>query len=120
MHIFHGRKVHRRERGSSQLGTCVLVRKLSRQQIEVELDYIGFDIPDLWAVGYGLDYADRWRSLPYIGLALLNDLAVFTIGAGVVLGMLLVRYLYLRLAMKSSPFPEIFLLSRGLVTASLS
>lgn len=58
-----------RGRGPSQLRTCVLVRKPSRQQIHVDLDYLGFDIPDLWAVGYGLDCADRWRTLPYIGIA---------------------------------------------------
>ncbi len=59
-----------RGRGPSQLRTCVLVRKPSRLQIEVEADYVGFDIPDVWAVGYGLDCADRWRTLPYIGVAL--------------------------------------------------
>lgn len=57
-----------RGRGPSQLKTCALVRKPSRLQVKIELDYLGFDIPDLWAVGYGLDCADRWRSLPYIGI----------------------------------------------------
>lgn len=56
-----------RERGPSQLKTCVLVRKPARLQVELTPDYLGFDIPDLWAVGYGLDCADRWRTLPYIG-----------------------------------------------------
>jgi len=46
----------------------VLVRKISRQQVAVPLDYLGFDIPDLWAVGYGLDCMDRWRTLPCIGV----------------------------------------------------
>jgi hypoxanthine-guanine phosphoribosyltransferase len=32
------------------------------------VDYLGFDIPDAWVVGYGLDYADRYRTLPYIGV----------------------------------------------------
>lgn len=54
-----------------------------------------------------------------IDLSLLNDLAVFTIGAGVVLGLLLVRYLYLRLVLRTSLFPELFLLPRGLVTIML-
>ena len=57
-----------RGRGPAQLKTCVLVRKAARLQVEAELDYCGFDIPDLWAVGYGLDCADRWRTLPYIGI----------------------------------------------------
>jgi hypoxanthine phosphoribosyltransferase len=35
--------------------------------VEVPLDYVGFDIPDRWVVGYGLDYADQYRTLPYIG-----------------------------------------------------
>ena len=59
---------HVRGRGPSQLKTCVLVRKASRLQVDVRADYVGFDIPDLWAVGYGLDFADRWRTLPYIGV----------------------------------------------------
>jgi hypoxanthine phosphoribosyltransferase len=57
-----------RDRAPSQFRTCVLVRKPSRQQVEVQLDYLGFDIPDLWAVGYGMDCRDRWRTLPYIGV----------------------------------------------------
>jgi hypothetical protein len=36
--------------------------------IPVGVDYLGFDIPDLWVVGYGLDHDDRWRNLPYIGV----------------------------------------------------
>lgn len=47
--------------------TCVLVRKPTRMQVKVELDYLGFDIPDRWVVGYGLDYAEQLRTLPYIG-----------------------------------------------------
>jgi hypoxanthine phosphoribosyltransferase len=35
---------------------------------DVPIDYLGFDIPDLWVVGYGLDYADKCRALPYIGV----------------------------------------------------
>jgi len=58
-----------RDRAPEQLKTCVLVRKPSRLQVAVEPDYLGFDIPDCWAVGYGLDCGNRWRSLPYIGIA---------------------------------------------------
>jgi hypoxanthine phosphoribosyltransferase len=49
----------------ASLRTCVLLRK-SRANYDVPVDYLGFDIPDAWVVGYGLDYADRFRTLPYI------------------------------------------------------
>jgi hypoxanthine phosphoribosyltransferase len=55
-------------RQPASLKTCVLTRKPDRLTQEVRLDYIGFDIPDRWVVGYGLDYNDRFRTLPYIGV----------------------------------------------------
>jgi len=67
-HTLHFLQQLLRGRAPSQLRTCVLVRKPSRQQVAVPLDYLGFDIPDLWAVGYGLDCMDLWRTLPYIGV----------------------------------------------------
>ncbi len=54
-------------RKPASLRTCVLLRKKERMVKEVRIDYLGFDIPDVWVVGYGLDYADRHRALPYIG-----------------------------------------------------
>jgi hypoxanthine phosphoribosyltransferase len=51
----------------ASLKTCVLLRKPERFKMDWEIDYLGFDIPDTWVVGYGLDYADRYRTLPYIG-----------------------------------------------------
>ncbi len=54
-------------RRPASVKTRALVRKPSRLQVPVDLDYLGFDIPDVWVVGYGLDYADRYRTLPYIG-----------------------------------------------------
>ncbi|HXF94569.1 MAG TPA: hypoxanthine phosphoribosyltransferase [Gemmatimonadales bacterium] len=57
-----------RARGPASLKTCALTRKPGRLEVDVTLDYVGFDIPDRWVVGYGLDYADRWRTLPYIGV----------------------------------------------------
>jgi hypoxanthine phosphoribosyltransferase len=48
--------------------SCVLVRKVKQRREEVDVDYVGFDIDDVWVVGYGLDYADRNRTLPYIGV----------------------------------------------------
>ena len=49
------------------LRTCTLLHKPDRTEREVELDFLGFSIPDVWVVGYGLDYAERHRTLPYIG-----------------------------------------------------
>lgn len=46
---------------------CALVRKRAAHEVPVELDYEGFEIPDVWVVGYGLDYRDLHRTLPYIG-----------------------------------------------------
>jgi hypoxanthine phosphoribosyltransferase len=47
--------------------TCTLLHKPDRTEQEVDLDFLGFTIPDVWVVGYGLDYAERYRTLPYIG-----------------------------------------------------
>lgn len=53
-------------RHPASLRSCVLVRK-PEQTRTVEADYVGFEIPDTWVVGYGLDYDDRFRALPFIG-----------------------------------------------------
>jgi hypoxanthine phosphoribosyltransferase len=55
-------------RRPASLKTCVLVRKPERRKVDVPIDYLGFDIPDVWVVGYGLDWAERFRTLPYIGV----------------------------------------------------
>ncbi len=52
-------------RGPASLQTCVLLQK-QRQRADVPIHYLGFDIPDVWVVGYGLDFADSYRTLPYI------------------------------------------------------
>jgi hypoxanthine phosphoribosyltransferase len=54
-----------RGRNPATLKTCVLLRK-RHEDLEAPIDYLGFDIPDAWVVGYGLDYADKHRTLPYI------------------------------------------------------
>ncbi len=53
-------------RQPASLKSCVLLSKPERRQVEVEVDYLGFEIPNVWVVGYGLDFADRFRTLPYI------------------------------------------------------
>ncbi|MGE5190300.1 MAG: hypoxanthine phosphoribosyltransferase [Gemmatimonadota bacterium] len=57
-----------RSRGPASLKACALLRKPDRLEADVRIDYLGFDIPDAWVVGYGLDYGDRDRALPYIGV----------------------------------------------------
>lgn len=52
-------------RKPASLRTCTFVRKV-RDGVDVPVDYLGFAIPDVWVVGYGLDYADRHRTLPFI------------------------------------------------------
>ena len=47
--------------------TCALLHKADRAEVDVPIDYIGFSIGDEWVVGYGLDYAEQNRTLPYIG-----------------------------------------------------
>ncbi|MDP2469661.1 MAG: hypoxanthine phosphoribosyltransferase [Candidatus Palauibacterales bacterium] len=54
-------------RHPASLRSCVLVRKPG-QEVPVDVDYVGFDIPDEWVVGYGLDFGDHFRALPYIGV----------------------------------------------------
>jgi len=54
-------------RNPTSLKTCTLLHKPDRTEQEVELDFLGFTIPNVWVVGYGLDYAERYRTLPYIG-----------------------------------------------------
>ena len=48
--------------------TCVLLDKPARRVEKVQADYVGFRIPDLFVVGYGLDYAERYRNLPFVGV----------------------------------------------------
>jgi hypoxanthine phosphoribosyltransferase len=48
--------------------TIALVRKAESAEVDVTVDYLGFDIGDEWVVGYGLDYAEQNRTLPYIGV----------------------------------------------------
>ena len=51
-----------------RIRTCVLLDKKARRVEDVEADYVGFEIPDLFVVGYGLDFAERYRNLPFVGV----------------------------------------------------
>ena len=55
-------------RNPSSLKICTLLSKPDRREVEIPVDYIGFDIPNEFVVGYGLDYAERYRNLPYIAI----------------------------------------------------
>jgi hypoxanthine phosphoribosyltransferase len=55
-------------RRPASLKICALSRKPDRQSANVRLEYVGFDIPDRWVVGYGLDFDNKLRTLPYIGV----------------------------------------------------
>ncbi len=57
-----------KERGPASLALCTLLDKPERRVVDVAVDYTGFEIPDKFVVGYGLDYAQKYRNLPYIGV----------------------------------------------------
>jgi len=56
------------DRGPESLKVCVLLDKPDRRKVQIEADYAGFRIPNKYVVGYGLDYKDRYRNLPYIAV----------------------------------------------------
>jgi len=57
-----------RKLNPASLRTCVLLDKRGRREVEFEADFVGFQIPDKFVVGYGLDFAERYRNLPCIGV----------------------------------------------------
>lgn len=57
-----------KDRNPASLALCTLLDKPSRRTHEVKVDYTGFEVPDRFIVGYGLDYAQKYRNLPYIGV----------------------------------------------------
>jgi hypoxanthine phosphoribosyltransferase len=64
--------VHARERlleaGATKIWTCALLDKPSRREVAFTADFVGFVIEDLFVVGYGIDFAEQYRHLPYIGI----------------------------------------------------
>jgi hypoxanthine phosphoribosyltransferase len=61
------------DRGPASLKVCVLLDKPDRRKVQIEADYAGFRIPNKYVVGYGLDYHDRYRNLPYIAVLPLEE-----------------------------------------------
>ena len=59
---------HLIDRGAESVKVGVLLRKIGRQEVPFEPDFVGFTIPDKFVVGYGLDFNDEYRHLPYIGV----------------------------------------------------
>jgi hypoxanthine phosphoribosyltransferase len=59
---------HLIDRGAASVKVAVLLRKIGRQEVPFEPDFVGFTIPDKFVVGYGLDFDDEYRQLPYIGV----------------------------------------------------
>jgi hypoxanthine phosphoribosyltransferase len=57
---------HLRELGASSVRSAVLLRKTGRRQVDLLPDHVAFEIPDVFVVGYGLDYNDLYRNLPYV------------------------------------------------------
>lgn len=62
-----------KERGPASLALCTLLDKPSRREVDVAVDYTGFEIPDHFVVGYGLDYMQKHRNLPYVGIVELTE-----------------------------------------------
>ena len=62
-----------KDRGPRSLCLCTLLDKPERRVVDVKVDYTGFQIPDEFVVGYGLDYDQRYRNLPYIGVVEFDD-----------------------------------------------
>lgn len=56
-----------KKRGANNVRICTLLDKPERRTVGVHVDYLGFEIPDEFVVGYGLDYAEQYRNLPYVG-----------------------------------------------------
>ena len=63
-----------RELRPRSLRSAVLFRKQGRQEVETKPDFVGFEIPDEFVVGYGLDYEDLYRNLPYLAILQADDL----------------------------------------------
>ena len=57
-----------RVRQPATLRICTLLSKPSRREVELDIDYVGFEIPNEFVIGYGLDFCENYRNLPFIGV----------------------------------------------------
>ena len=55
-------------RGPASIRTCTLLSKPARRELDISLDYVGFEVPDEFVAGYGLDFAEEYRNLPFVGV----------------------------------------------------
>ena len=62
-----------RQRGCASVRTCTLLDKPERRVVDLDVDYTGFEIPDKFVVGYGMDYDQRYRDLPFIGVVQFSE-----------------------------------------------
>ncbi|MDD5644657.1 MAG: hypoxanthine phosphoribosyltransferase [bacterium] len=61
-------KKHLLDKGAKEVKLCVLLDKPARREVDIKADYAGFEIDDVFVVGYGLDFKDKYRNLPYIAV----------------------------------------------------
>lgn len=57
-----------RTRGPASVKICALLNKPARRELDIHVDYVGFEIPDKFVIGYGLDYGEIYRNLPFVGI----------------------------------------------------
>ena len=62
-----------KSRNPESIALCALLDKPERRVVDVDVKYVGFQVPDLFVVGYGLDYDQKYRNLPYIGIVEFDD-----------------------------------------------
>ena len=64
----HVIRYFKESKGVKTLKTCTLLSKPERRKVNIDIDYVGFDVPDKFVIGYGLDYNQKYRNLPYIAV----------------------------------------------------
>ncbi len=72
-HTLHNLLSFLRSKFPRSIRVCALLNKEERKEREIPLDYVGFEIENLFVIGYGLDYAQRYRNLPFVGVLRLSD-----------------------------------------------
>lgn len=64
----HVIRYFKESKGVKTLKICTLLSKPERRKVNIDIDYVGFDVPDKFVIGYGLDYDQKYRNLPYIAV----------------------------------------------------